>query len=228
MDDDQVPEGIRNALLEVQEQLRLAAPYLGQVQNAAKALEPLLPTIRQAQEFAEQASRVLEKTQPFLPLIQAMLQQQQLAKRILPTAGPLSVWADDLSRATDAGMAELAESYAAVQNRVTASLTVTPTFGSSPVQRTGRPSSLTIVPQMAAHEEVAAAEDDAAVPVQEHDSRSVDLAAVVVVLVWLCALGMPAAQLHLPQDAKDYLDNVWATIGLALIIQWRINDKREL
>ena len=38
---------------------------------------------------------------------------------------------------------------------------------------------------------------------------------------------MPAAELKLPPEAQQYLNGLYATIGLALIVIWRINDNRK-
>jgi hypothetical protein len=41
------------------------------------------------------------------------------------------------------------------------------------------------------------------------------------------ALAMPAAQELLPQEARGYLNGLYATVGLALIITRRISDERK-
>ena len=52
-------------------------------------------------------------------------------------------------------------------------------------------------------------------------------AALVIALVWILAVTMPAAELKLPPEAQQYLNGLYATIGLALIVTWRINDNRK-
>ena len=43
----------------------------------------------------------------------------------------------------------------------------------------------------------------------------------------IAAVTMPAAELKLPPEAQQYLNGLYATIGLALIVTWRINDNRK-
>lgn len=58
-------------------------------------------------------------------------------------------------------------------------------------------------------------------------AHSINVAALAVVLVWLCALAMPAAQEHLPPEVKDYLNGLWSTLGIALTVRLAVNDSRE-
>jgi hypothetical protein len=49
---------------------------------------------------------------------------------------------------------------------------------------------------------------------------------IVLALVWIFILGGPVAQSALPPEAQSVLTDEYATFGLALIITWRMLDKR--
>jgi hypothetical protein len=50
---------------------------------------------------------------------------------------------------------------------------------------------------------------------------------LALVLVWLFAVALPRVQAALPPDMQAMLSNYYATLGVALIITWRICDKRK-
>jgi hypothetical protein len=113
-------------------------------------------------------------------------------------------YADQIALARRAGLAQLAElsaqSAATRDHTVGAQLTVTPTF-------------------------TAVAEVTKAAPAESRQANN--QAALVIALVWILAVTMPAAELKLPPEAQQYLNGLYATIGLALIVTWRINDNRK-
>jgi hypothetical protein len=49
---------------------------------------------------------------------------------------------------------------------------------------------------------------------------------LALVLVWLFAIALPRVQAVLTPEMQAILSNYYATLGLALIITWRISDKR--
>ena len=118
--------------------------------------------------------------------------------------GPLLPYADQIALARRAGLAQLAElsvqSAATRDHTVGAQLTVTPTL-------------------------TAVAEVTKAAPAERRQANN--QAALVIALVWILAVTMPAAELKLPPEAQQYLIGLYATIGLAVIVTWRINDNRK-
>ena len=167
-DDDQMPEEILRALRQTQKQLEWARPYLEQARRNAEITESILGPFRQAQLFADQARDAVEMVQSYMPLLEAMRHHRELVRRILPTTGALAAWADQLTRATDAGMGQLAEI-----GRLPAALTITPQFRYQPRKHTAT-ASLTVVPDFVAHAHfataTAAATDSLAVSVDEDAS----------------------------------------------------------
>jgi hypothetical protein len=216
VNEDQVPEDILRALRDAEERLEWARPYVEQARQAAEMTESMRSALRQAQEYVDRTRDAVEMLQPFMPMIRAMREYQELARRILPTSGPLAAWVEQISLATDIGMAQLAGF----------------TRAPMPRQHTAE-AHLTLTPRIIAFAEVATGTDSLTVsveeeaPVEEQERRAIDLVALLVVMVWLSALAMPAAQELLPQEARDYLNGLYATVGLALITTWRINDKRK-
>ena len=81
-------------------------------------------------------------------------------------------------------------------------------------------SQLTVTPTF-----TAVAEVTKAAPAERRQANN--QAALVIALVWILAVTMPAAELKLPPEAQQYLNGLYATIGLALIVTWRINDNRK-
>jgi hypothetical protein len=49
---------------------------------------------------------------------------------------------------------------------------------------------------------------------------------LLLVFIWLAAVGLPIAQAELPATGQDVATNEIATIALALAVTWRILDKR--
>lgn len=50
---------------------------------------------------------------------------------------------------------------------------------------------------------------------------------LLVVLMWLIAVGLPVVQAELPGNVQGIAINEVTTVGLALAITWRIRDKRN-
>jgi hypothetical protein len=50
---------------------------------------------------------------------------------------------------------------------------------------------------------------------------------LLVVILWLIAVGLPVIQAELPGKAQGIGTNEVATVGLALAITWRVLDKRK-
>ena len=139
------------------------------------------------------------------PAILAAQQWAEIDRNVKAMAiGPLLPYADQIALARKAGLAQLAElsvqSAATRDHTVGAQLTVTPTF-------------------------TAVAEVTKAAPAERRQANN--QAALVIALVWILAVTMPAAELKLPPEAQQYLNGLYATIGLALIVTWRINDNRK-
>jgi hypothetical protein len=236
----ELPEEIIEAAENAAEMVRSALPAVQAAARTAKAMGPAIAAIRAAQasgvlkqaqlrepvrslaayraaQFGEalgepvrslaayQAARFGEVLRSALPLILAAQQWAEFDRNVKAMAiGPLLAYADQIVLARDAGLAQLAE--LAVQpaaprdHTVGAHLTVTPTF-------------------------TAVAAVTKAAPAEHR--RAINQAALVIALVWVLALSMPAAELKLPPEAQEYLNSLYATIGLALIITWRINDNRK-
>ena len=71
--------------------------------------------------------------------------------------------------------------------------------------------------------------EQVAVRVRETGIRddSSPLLVLLVVLIWLIAVGFPMVQAELPGKAQEIAINEVATVGLALAITWRVFDKRN-
>lgn len=196
----------------------------------------MMPLVQQAQRYNELVRNLPQIAQTLRPVLEVMRQYQDLAQQILPPSGRwLAMWVEPLSRATDAGLAELAQRAAAPdpgQQLAQAALSVSPQMPAAAARGHTAEAALTVVPAMAVPADVAAAADRlVAVPVgasaDEQERHAVDLATLVVIVAWLWALSMSAAQELLPQDVQEYLTNLWGTVGIALAVTWRINDNRK-
>lgn len=71
--------------------------------------------------------------------------------------------------------------------------------------------------------------EQVAVRVRETGVRgdSSQMLLLLVVLIWLIAVGFPMVQAELPGKAQEIAINEVATVGLALAITWRVLDKRN-
>jgi hypothetical protein len=180
------------------EPLRMMAAY-----QSAQISEALGGPLRALAAY--QAAQLSEVLRSARPAILAAQQWGEIDRNVKAMAiGPLLPYADQIALARRAGLPQLAEraaqQIAPRDHTVGAHLTVTPTF-------------------------TAVAEVTKAAPTEHR--RGVDQAALVIALVWILALSMPAAELKLSPEAQQYLNGLYATIGLALIVTWRINDNRR-
>lgn len=75
------------------------------------------------------------------------------------------------------------------------------------------------------HASVVVLEESGKLPSGDQAAKAGQL--LVLVLVWILALGGPIAQQALAPEAQAVLTNELATFGLALMITWRILDKRD-
>jgi hypothetical protein len=116
------------------------------------------------------------------------------------TAGPWPGYANQITLASGAGLTQLA-AYTSAAPAFTTRAQV--------ADATGDPD---VVPRP---------DDDA-----DH-AHKIDAAAFAMVLVWVCALGMPAAQVLLSSEAQQVINSYVGMIALALIVTWRINDNRR-
>jgi hypothetical protein len=180
------------------EPLRMMAAY-----QSARISEALGGPLRALAAY--QAAQLSEVLRSARPAILAAQQWAEIDRNVKAMAiGPLLPYADQIALARRAGLAQLAElsvqSAATRDHTVGAQLTVTPTF-------------------------TAVAEVTKAAPAERRQANN--QAALVIALVWILAVTMPAAELKLPPEAQQYLNGLYATIGLALIVTWRINDNRK-
>jgi hypothetical protein len=227
---DELPEEIIQAAEHAAEIVRTALPAAQAAARTARPAEPTISAIKIAQASgllksvtamaahveaqlreplrmmaAYQSAQLSEVLRSARPAILAAQQWAEIDRNVKAMAiGPLLPYADQISLARRAGLAQLAElsvqSAATRAHTVGAQLTVTPTF-------------------------TAVAEVTKAAPAERRQANN--QAALVIALVWILAVTMPAAELKLPPEAQQYLNGLYATIGLALIVTWRINDNRK-
>jgi hypothetical protein len=50
---------------------------------------------------------------------------------------------------------------------------------------------------------------------------------LLLVFIWLTAVGLPVAQAELPAAGQSVATNEIATVGLALAVTWRVLDERD-
>ena len=123
-------------------------------------------------------------------------------------AGPWSAYAGQIALASDAGLAQLATSW----NQTTGSgFTTTSVFKAN----------TDVVKTPENPDELARRDADT------DQGRKINAAAFAVVLVWVVALTMPAAQELLAPEAQQMINSYAGMIALALIITWRIDDNRK-
>jgi hypothetical protein len=227
---DELPEEIIQAAEHAAEIVRTALPAAQAAARTARPAEPTISAIKIAQASdllksvtamaahveaqlreplrmmaAYQSAQLSEVLRSARPAILAAQQWAEIDRNVKAMAiGPLLPYADQIALARRAGLAQLAElsvqSAATLAHTVGAQLTVTPTF-------------------------TAVAEVTKAAPAERRQANN--QAALVIALVWILAVTMPAAELKLPPEAQQYLNGLYATIGLALIVTWRINDNRK-
>jgi hypothetical protein len=135
-------------------------------------------------------------------------QYAELGRQLrLITAGPWPVYADQMTLASAAGLAQLAASWNVIAN---ADVLARPTLtGDAEVVKA--PEKPEVAPQ----------------GVGTDPARKVNVAAFAVVLIWACALTMPAAQALLSPEAQGMINSYAGFVALALIITWRINDNHK-
>jgi hypothetical protein len=152
-----------------------------------------------------------------MPLIRAAQQYMESARTAWAMAAPLLAYADQVARAADAGMAQLAAAGWQRPGRRTVSAGA----------------SLTVTPIMVAEAKVTRATEtetdtDSGLDVSRRDAAgSIDGVAFALIVLWLVALAMPAAQVHLSPEVQQILLAYYATISTALIVTWRVQDKRK-
>ena len=56
---------------------------------------------------------------------------------------------------------------------------------------------------------------------------SIDRLAFALILVWLIALAMPAAQRHLPPEVQDILNDLYKTIPIAMTVTLAVRQNRK-
>jgi hypothetical protein len=69
--------------------------------------------------------------------------------------------------------------------------------------------------------------EQAAVHVRKMGVRDNNSLMLLIVLMWLIAVGFPMVQVELSGNAQEIAINEVATVGLALAITWRVIDKRD-
>jgi hypothetical protein len=153
------------------------------------------------------------------PLVQAAEQFVRDARRAKTSARPTLPFAQRVALAVDAGMRELLPPQKQPTfHQATAALTVTPVM--TAVATVTASISLTMQPMRVYGQATVG-------------NRPAGLAALsdgqilALVLVWLFAVALPRMQAALPPDLQAILSNYYATVGLALIITWRIRDKHR-
>ncbi len=149
-----------------------------------------------------------------MPFIRGVQQYMEDVRKAWTFVRPLRAYADQVDLAIDAGMAQLATfiRQEAEHRNVTAS------------------ASLTITPIMVADADVVRATERESVTVLDGPTRathSIDRLAFALILVWLVALAMPAAQPHLPREAQDILNTLYKTIPIALTVTLVARQKRK-
>jgi hypothetical protein len=224
VDENEVPEVVRQVAEDAVEQVRLRLPVVQAVDGLSGisgllglAVAGIRAQLSEPMELAAAGIRaqLAEILQPVLPAILAAPWAEFDRSLKTMTDGPLQVYADQIAAARQDGLAQLTAgiSLQGARQNVTASASLTPSPPVAAVDRAGEPTGI----EPAAKQQETAAEHRLAM----------NQAAFVITLVWLLALSMLAAQLKLPPEVQDYLNTLWPTIAIALTIHLAINDKRK-
>jgi hypothetical protein len=217
-----LPEEIIQAAEHAAEIVRTALPAAQAAARTARAAEPTISAIKIAQ-----ASGLLKSVTAMAAHVEAQLREPlrmmaayQSAQISEALGEPLRMMAAyqsaQISEALGGPLRALAAYQAAQLSEVLRS--ARPAILAA--QQWAEIAQLTVTPTF-----TAVAEVTKAAPAERRQANN--QAALVIALVWILAVTMPAAELKLPPEAQQYLNGLYATIGLALIVTWRINDNRK-
>lgn len=162
--------------------------------------------------------------QPYLPLLRDLQKLQDMQKHIdeactaMAAVGPLPPPSPELVRVMSAGLHEL----------LTSSWP-----GNAPVPGPGAIGSGTASPLAAAVSDADAGEADdrevppVSVPARAGMAMPLDAKTVFLALLWVLAILLPLKVGQLPPEVQTIIGDYLSSVGLALIIHWRMSDSRK-
>jgi hypothetical protein len=158
---------------------------------------------------------------PYLPLLRDLQKLQDVQKHVdearaaMAAIGPLPPPAPELVRVMNAGLHELLS--ASWQHEVPVTAPVASASGAAP-------SPAVVVSDT----DAGRADDEEAPPVTVPPCTEVvgplDAKTVFLALLWVLATLLPLKIGRLPPDIQTVIRDYLATVGLALIIHWRVSD----
>jgi hypothetical protein len=162
--------------------------------------------------------------QPYLPLLQDLQKLQDVRKHIdearagIAAVGPLPPPSPELVRAMNAGLHGLLSS--SWQGDGPVPVPVANASGTAPP-----------LPVVVSDADVTGADDREAPPVSVPSQTEVvaplDARTIFLALLWVLAILLPLKIEQLPPDVQTIIRDYLATVGLALIIHWRVSDIRK-
>jgi hypothetical protein len=217
MDENEIPEGLVQALENIAEMLPSTLPTVQAVAQTGAALQLLAQLIEPVQSLAAGLQAQLD--QPF-QLLAASLQAQ------------LTQPFDSLA-ILQAQLVEPLQSLAALQ--VQAAMRSALGIMSTALQYTSLNATvragLAFTPPLPVHAEVVETKTSTDVDMRPESQpdipQSADFAALAIKLLWAWALTMPLITASLSPEDQTTIALYIATISLALIITWRHNDTRK-
>jgi hypothetical protein len=161
---------------------------------------------------------------PYLPLLQDLQKLQDVRKHIdearaaIAAVGPLPPPSPELVRVMNAGLYGLLSS--SWQGDVPVPVPV------ANASRTAPP-----LPAVVSDADAAGADDREAPPVSVPSHTEVvvppDAKMIFLALLWVLTILLPLKMGQLPPDVQIIIRDYLATVGVALIIHWRVSDSRK-
>lgn len=172
-----------------------------------RKMEPYLPMMQDAQRYADEIQRTM-------PLLQAAQQYAEQIRVAQAGVGP-ALQALELVKVMNAGLHELlwpSRRQPAVYGAVPAATASATAPAPSVVISDAGAGTDTLIVQKDTPREVA-------VPL--------DAKTVFLVVLWVCTILLPLKIGLLPPDVQATIRDYLVTVGLALIIHWRVSDSRK-
>jgi hypothetical protein len=148
------------------------------------------------------------------PIIRASQVYVEQAQAMQAKAGPILESGAHAALAMDAGMLEL---MAAVREHA--------------LRRVAASANLAATPKLIVSADTAAGTESMTVTVDDGSgnavSSQIDVMLLAVLILWLIALVLPLAETDLTSNQQQILNEYIGTVPLALIVSWRMLDKRK-
>jgi hypothetical protein len=161
---------------------------------------------------------------PYLPLLRDLQKVQDVQKHMdearaaMATVGPLPPPSPELVHVMNAGLRELLSS--SWQGNVPVSVPAANANGAAPP-----------LPVVVSDADAVGADDreapPASVPSRTEVAMPLDAKTIFLALLWVLAILLPLKIGQLPPEVQTIISDYLATVGLALIIHWRVSDSRK-